>query len=239
MFNLFCCWSLLLWNSLQRTFSLLTQDWISWYWPNKSVTSVTILKILYLWEEFQDFWIWRQWLLSLCLGVHTWRRGGEISLFTALIRYLSRRCFWPSNGYQRLKWGFALFIILFFFFFLKMPCSGEGSEMTKLPTWSLLPQRLVCGIHRGAHHCSPPAVCSFIKGTLDLANLTAVLKHLSGKVCFLCFMSVQHAISRAGDSMKNHYIPEKQPLGKQSMDEMDMMVNLLLGLGLAMLLLCS
>lgn len=119
MFNLFCCWSLLLWNSLQRTFSLLTQDWISWYWPNKSVTSVTILKILYLWEEFQDFWIWRQWLLSLCLGVHTWRRGGEISLFTALIRYLSRRCFWPSNGYQRLKWGFALFIILFFFFFSK------------------------------------------------------------------------------------------------------------------------
>jgi len=95
-----------------------------------------------------------------------------------------------------------------------MPCSDEGSEMMKLQTWSPWPQRLACRILEAAHCCSPHAVRSFNKETLDFANLTAILKPLSGKACFLCFMSVQHTILCAGASIKKHYVPEKQPLGK-------------------------
>lgn len=83
-----------------------------------------------------------------------------------------------------------------------------------MSTWLLLPQRLLHGILKGVYHCAPHAVHSCDNKILNLANLTAILKHLSGEVCFLCFMLVQHAILYAIASMKNHYFSKKQPLGK-------------------------
>lgn len=65
-----------------------------------------------------------------------------------------------------------------------------------------------------AHCCS---TSQFIQqGNIGFGKPNCHIEILEWEIYFLCFMSVQHAISFAGASMKNHYIPEMQPLGKSN-----------------------
>lgn len=103
-------------------------------------------------------------------------------------------------------WNEGLHCLLVFclFVFREMPFAGEGSEIMKLPTWPLLPQRSECRILKGACHCSLHAVHSFNMETLNLANVTAILKHLSGKICFPF-----HVSPMTGDSTQKSSHPRE------------------------------